>query len=59
MSCFNFLKKFKSNLKIVKFKTKVKIDRTLSTNNQRLINKIWKKTIFKSNPTIKQMINKL
>ena len=54
-----FQKKFKSKLKIIKFKTKVKIDRTLSSKNRALINNIWKKTIFKSNPTIEQMIKKL
>lgn len=54
-----FKKKFNSKLKIIKFKPKIKIDRSLTTIHQSLNNLIWKKTIFKSKPSIKKMIMKL
>jgi dTDP-4-dehydrorhamnose reductase len=54
-----FKKKFKSKLKINKFKPKFKIDRSLTTVHKNLNNRIWKKTIFKSKPSIEEMVNKL
>lgn len=54
-----FKQKFKTKFKINKYKAKVTIDRSLSTNHVKIINKIWKKTIFKTSPTILKMINKM
>lgn len=54
-----FKKKFNSKLKIIKFNPKIEIDRSLTTIHQSLNNLIWKKTIFKSKPSIKKMIMKL
>lgn len=54
-----FKKKFKSKLKINKFQPKIKIDRSLTTIHKNLNNSIWKKTIFKSKPSIEKMVSKL
>ena len=42
---------------IKKFKGDKKIDRSLTSKYQKLQKQIWKNTIFKKQPTIKQMIN--
>ena len=47
------------NVKINQFKSKKSINRTLSTKYQSKLNKLWKLTIFKSNPTIEKMINSI
>tara|TARA_B000000475_G_C15996495_1_gene447114 strand:+ start:512 stop:1402 length:891 start_codon:yes stop_codon:yes gene_type:complete len=54
-----FKKKFKSKLKINKSEPKIKIDRSLTTIHKNLNNSIWKKTIFKSKPSIEEMVSKL
>lgn len=54
-----FKKKFKSKLKINKFQSKIKIDRSLTTIHKNLNTSIWKKTIFKSKPSIEKMVSKL
>ena len=52
-----FKKKFKIKLKINKHISKKTINRTLSTNNKILVNKIWRLSKFKANPTIREMID--
>lgn len=51
-----FNKKFQKKLKIKKFKTNFFSDRTLDTINSKLVNKIWKKSIYKKKLSIEQMI---
>lgn len=53
----SFKKRFKTKFKINKFKPKITIDRSLSTNHLDLVNKIWKKTSFKTTPSIQKMIS--
>lgn len=54
-----FQKKYKSKLKVNRYKPKIKIDRTLATIHKNLNNIIWKKTIFKSKPSIEKMVSKI
>ena len=49
-------RKFKLNVKIDKYKAKQKIDRTLSTINLKIVNKIWDFSKFRTKPSIKDMI---
>lgn len=51
-----FKQRFKLKVKINKYTAKQKIDRTLSTNNMKIVNKIWKFTKFRKKPSIKEMI---
>ncbi len=55
LKCFK--KKFKIKVKINEFNSQKSVDRTLVTNYQSLLNKLWKLTIFRTNPTIQKMIN--
>jgi len=52
-----FKDKFETRVSIQKFKAPIKIDRTLSTIYKRKIDKIWKLTSFKYNPTIRKMLD--
>ena len=49
-------KKYDKNFKIKKFISPFSINRTLETNNKNLNTMIWKKSKFKSRPTIEKMI---
>ena len=54
-----FEEKFKTKFDIKKFKSEKTVDRSLTTNHKKLINKVWKKTSFKATPSIQKMINLL
>jgi dTDP-4-dehydrorhamnose reductase len=52
-------KKFKTKTMINRFNPKSSLDRSLTTIHKNLNNYIWKKTIFKSKPSIEKMVSKL
>jgi len=54
-----FEEKFKTKFDIKKFKSEKTVDRSLTTNHKKLINKVWKKTSFKATPSIQKMIDLL
>lgn len=52
-------KKFKTKIMINKFNPKSSMDRSLTTIHKNLNNNIWKKTKFKSKPSIEKMVMKM
>lgn len=51
-----FNEKYNMKFKIKKFKTKIKVDRTLNSIYSKILKQIWSSSIFKSQPKIKEMI---